>query len=515
MVSHFRSTLNAAHSPASKLPAELLSRIFAHLRTPEVPTRDYPLEDMWGTFNESLATVNLVCRYWRQTAIGAKDLWTHIAAVDAPDLKRLRLMFELFAKRSASFPLNLTVPRTDDWEHYTFTFNKMEPHVHRLRSLVVGRPGIDPVDSAFFFRPAPLLEELKIVCLPNVKTIPVIFGGFVPRLRTFDLVGPMPGLLNRFSNLSTLALGPSKIENFNNVLLMLEVSPGLEHLYLYQDLAPGKPRAIVLRESAKLDHLKTLSLWRFTAEEIIALLHSVTLPKHGLAMRFVDIRGEDLTFARIYPLDIPPHLSIFSATRLEILIKQLFCAFHAVGDDSATAVQWHSNGPYLSTSAVMGHVAQGPFDRVRELRMPVHPGSVNVPLEFPALELLVLGREGFPALGFSKMLSPREGEVPSPHIETIEIRGCVDLVIVAEFATVLHDRAKAGYRLKKLRMKGGETSLVPLEHEVDELELLDELGGGMELPEICETDIGERWLSWRRDPTDHLAWSWPSALPEE
>ena len=172
MVSHFRSTLNAAHSPASKLPAELLSRIFAHLRTPEVPTRDYPLEDMWGTFNESLATVNLVCRYWRQTAIGAKDLWTHIAAVDAPDLKRLRLMFELFVKRSASFPLNLTVPWTDDLERYFFAFDKIEPHVHHSQSLVVGRPGIDPIDSDF-------LGEPKMVCLPDAKTLPVVFGGLV------------------------------------------------------------------------------------------------------------------------------------------------------------------------------------------------------------------------------------------------------------------------------------------------------------------------------------------------
>ena len=26
----------------------------------------------------------------------------------------------------------------------------------------------------------------------------------------------------------------------------------------------------------------------------------------------------------------------------------------------------------------------------------------------------------------------------------------------------------------------------------------------MELVEICEMDVGERWLSWRKDPCDHL-----------
>lgn len=49
---------------------------------------------------------------------------------------------------------------------------------------------------------------------------------------------------------------------------MLEYTPSLEHLYLYQDLAPGQPHAIILRESAERVHLKMPPLWRFTAEEI-------------------------------------------------------------------------------------------------------------------------------------------------------------------------------------------------------------------------------------------------------
>ena len=227
-------------------------------------------------------------------------------------------------------------------------------------------------------------------------------------------------------------------------------------------------------------------------------------------MRIVDVRSEDRDFSHIYPPDFPPHLSIFTATSLEIQITQFFCAFHAVGYHAATAIQWHSNGPYLSTSAIMRHVAQGAFNLVKELWIPFHTGGVNIPLVFPALELLVIGREQALAVGFSGMLAPREGEVLSPRIVTIEIRGRVDHVLVVEFATVLHDRANAGCRLKKLRMKrgDGEVSFLPLEYEVDELELLDELGDRMELPEICKTDLGERWLSWRRDPSEHQAWSW-------
>ena len=512
MASNLRSALNAARSPVSKLPLELLSQIFACIRTPEVPTQHHPLEDMWETFNASLAAVNLVCRYWRQAAIGAKGLWTHIAAIDAPDLKRSRLMLELFLKRSGSYPLSLTIPRTDDYDHLSFTLNVMEAGVHRLQTLTIGYPGIDPFGFPFFSQPAPFLEEFKMVCLPEVKTLPTVFEGSTPRLRTLDLVGCVPGPTTRFYNLSTLALGPSNIENFDDLLLMLEDSPSLEHLYLQRALihTPDQPHVIVLTRSAKVHHLKTLSLSRFSVEEISGLLQSLGLPQHSLAMRFVDIRGEDLDFAHIYPSDFPPHLSIFTAASLEIQITQFFCAFHAVGHHSATAIQWHSNGPYLSTSAVMRHVAQGPFNLVKELWIPRHAGGTNIPLVFPALELLVLGREQALALGFSGMLAPRDGVVPSPRIATIEIRGCVDPVLVVEFSTVLRDRANAGCRLKKLRMKDGywETCLLPLEYEVDELELLDELGERMELPEVCETDLGERWLSWRRDPSDHQAWSW-------
>ena len=52
-------------------------------------------------------------------------------------------------------------------------------------------------------------------------------------------------------------------------------------------------------------------------------------------------------------------------------------------------------------------------------------------------------------------------------------------------------------------MKNGESYLLPLERKVDELKLLDELGDRMELPEICKTDLGERCLSWRRDPSGY------------
>jgi len=69
----------------NKLPQELLSQIFAYLHTPGIPPQRYPHERVQEISDESLAAVNLVCRYWRQTAIGAMDLKIPIATMASPD----------------------------------------------------------------------------------------------------------------------------------------------------------------------------------------------------------------------------------------------------------------------------------------------------------------------------------------------------------------------------------------------------------------------------------------------
>lgn len=274
MVSNLRSVLNAARSLASKLPAEVLSQIFAFLRTPEVPTRDYTIKDMRGTFNESLATVNLVCRYWHQATTGAKDLWTHIAAEDTPDARRMRQMLELFIRRSGSFPLNLTFHGRTISDTPSSPSTRWNP---RFTACDVDHrsPRDRPVRLSILHTPHTALEGTQ----DDVPLRRQNSSHDFPRLRDVRSLRmytrTQPILQPPYS-------GPRSIKN----------------------LAPGQSRTITIRESAKLDHLKALSLLRFTAEEIIALLHSVTLPHHDLTMRFVDIRIEDsnIQLSRAYIL---------------------------------------------------------------------------------------------------------------------------------------------------------------------------------------------------------------------
>ena len=307
------------------------------------------------------------------------------------------------------------------------------------------------------------------------------------------------------SDLSTLALSRVKIENLDHLFFMLEDSPCLEHLYLRECLFRTliQSNGTTLQRPAKVHSLRTLSLAQFSVEEISGLLHSLSFPQDGLAMRFEDVQTSDpkgiVYFTHAFPSGFPPGLTMFSATSFDFQVTPGFCTFHAVGQHVATAIQWRPLDD-LSILVAMRHIAQSPFNLLKELWISFHgiATCAYISFDFPVLELLVVGQEPSSLHGLPLMLNPRKGVVPSPRIATVVARGQVH---VANFANVLRARADAGCRLKTLRMKDrhGEYCLLPLEREVDELQLLDELDEMMELPETCKTDLGERWLSWRRD----------------
>jgi len=423
-------------------------------------------------------------------------------AVTALSSESLRLIFDLFLERSGSYPLSLSIIQADNSGRGSDAFDVMEPHVRRLRTLHIDDSWIGTPLLPCFSQPAPLLEEFKMERPPEFGKFPRVFGGSTPRLRTLDLIGFVPWCGNRFRDLPTLALGLVEINNPSCLLLMLEDSPRLEHLCLRRCLF--RTRISPLQHPVKVHHLKTLSLSQFSVEKISGLNQSLSFPRHGLAIRFDDVKTSDprgiVNFTQIFPPSFPPDL-IFSATSLELQVTPESCTLHAFGHHAATAIQWESFND-SSASRAMRHIVPL-FTQLKELWISFHGSGANtiLILDFPALELLVIDQGPTFVSSLAKMLGPRKRVVPSPHIATIEVRG---YVCVADFAKVLRARADAGCRLKKLRVeKHGWSDLLPLEREVDELELLDELDDRMELPEICKTDLGERWLSWRRDPSDH------------
>jgi len=97
---------------------------------------------------------------------------------------------------------------------------------------------------------------------PGFGSLPRIFDGSTPRLRTLDLVGYAPWPANRFRDLSSLALGLVEIERLDRISLMLEDSPRLEHLYLWWCQFRTQDRSFTtsLKHPVDAHYLKTLYL---------------------------------------------------------------------------------------------------------------------------------------------------------------------------------------------------------------------------------------------------------------
>lgn len=94
-----------------------------------------------------------------------------------------------------------------------------------------------------------------------------------------------------------------------------------------------------------------------------------------------------------------------------------------------------------AVSAVIHHVSWGPFSSVKELQIPTqrwHKYPIRVPSSRTICYHYQRGRRSL-----ARLLALPEGEVLSPPIEIS------DHILEAEFATVLQDRANAGYLLKK------------------------------------------------------------------
>ena len=162
MVNNLRFSLNRARAPVNRLPPELLSRIFTYLPTPRIPPWPHQPEGVWRASIASLATINLVCQYWRQTAVGTKKLWTHIVAVTALGSESLRLILDLFLERSGSYPLSLSILQAEKSGRGSDALDAIEPHVHRLRTLHIDDSWIGTPLLRFFSQHAPLLEEFKM-----------------------------------------------------------------------------------------------------------------------------------------------------------------------------------------------------------------------------------------------------------------------------------------------------------------------------------------------------------------
>ena len=491
-----------ATAPSNKLPPELLCAVFFYL-CPDAKC-DWEIEQPLPYAD--LLAVSRVCRHWREVAVSATELWTHIIFSLGCNMsvKEEISTARLCLRRSGVQPLNFFYIAS-----LSPSAEELIPDSRRLKSLVYASMDNDPGEIENLSRyllPASNLERLEIRGNESFP-LPSLFRDTAPPLRELTISRCTPWPNNRFGFLTSLNLLCQKDidANVHSLSSALRCSPLLEELLIEREFGyntnpsqppPGNIPAIPLHS------LKRLHICRLAAQTTRRLLEAFDLLPNGIFMRFTNVSPD---LGAIFPETIAPEVSPLSATKLEFIYP------------SKGGVILHAtNGVVHTRLAYRYFPRRGEFSRwmkkshgeyaFRELWFHVDRDAryeLPPPQALCDLETFVI--EADPNERFNQvffpMLSPNEGGVPLPLLSTLELRNVFG---VAKFGEVLKARSDAGFRLKTLRLRwfeGCEERMAPLAQFVDRLEfyrVADRASRGLELPEECMRR-GMCWEPWSRN----------------
>ncbi|KAL6304393.1 hypothetical protein BKA93DRAFT_733263 [Sparassis latifolia] len=223
-------------SPIQRLPNELLASIFV------IGVLDGEEED-----SLMMSTLMLVCRYWREVALGTPVLWSRIVAGTRHSLDRVRLKLD----RSKSAPLYICVDFSPRMEHGSVTtenimlaMDLLRPSIWRWRSFqltILNRPQAHAALTRCKDR-APLLEVLSVRVSHSMQEdhyshppLP-LFAAYTPNLRScsftsFNFNWDLR-LVNRLRVLKLGGYWNGFTPSMDVILGMLRACPQLEELAL-------------------------------------------------------------------------------------------------------------------------------------------------------------------------------------------------------------------------------------------------------------------------------------------
>jgi len=486
-------------TPSNKLPPELMRAIFSFF----CPGTHCDWEKSLIMPYKDLLAVSHVCRHWREIAVSATELWTHIILGHRTPVKSEASIARLCVRRSGGRPLDFFITPTSVFAPPSA--EELIPDRRRLKSVVywyVGEAAGEELAS--FLRPALHVERLEIRG-DGISSLPTLFSGHAPCLRELVLSGSAPWPNNRFGSLTSLSLLRQKDPDAHlySLLDIMRCSPHLEEFFLERDFQPiEEPQHPPEREIPliPLHLLKRLHICRLSARATRRLLGALDLLPNGISMKFSSISPE---FGATFPDAIAPELSPRAATKLEVIYPPVGGAIlHATNGVAHT--RWaHRFYPiynqFFKWLAEKHHKAYP----LKELWLHIGRSDfyeVPPPHTFHELETLVIETdpdERSDSVVFL-MITPDEGGVPFPLLSTLELRNVCG---VTKFGEVLKARSDAWCRLKTLRIRwfdGCEARMAPLVQFVDKLEFYH-VGGrtsrGLELPRECMTKRG-RWEPW-------------------
>ena len=491
----------------NRLPPEMLAAIFFHLSKRKTALTGRKSSHLV----RDLVSVTHVCRFWRQAAISAPEVWTDIP-INSVEVAKV------FLERSGELPLNvyLRLYSKNVGKTNNDILDAVIPRTYRLQQLSVHvQWGLDSGTPIPFTTPAPLLERLAILHPLGDEEI-LLFDDQAPRLRELVMESKGLWLQNHLGNLTSLSVTLFYNTWSHSDLLpffdMLRRCPVLEEMYLSWSgwgphLVPPQTPTVPLYS------LRKLFLRSFRVDVIKYFLHTFDLRTNGTAVHLsgVDPSHEaNSTISDIqtmFPNANPTQPSLVSSTKLELIFhsRPRTVILHAVGPGFSMRIDLCPDR-FTSLNDV-SYMFQNVFPSVKELWV---RGSSRLDTKlvgidhFTALEkLVIIGRGSKIARNFRQALSPDpSGVLPCPLLSTIDCHG--DSSEMREVFLLLRTRSNAGRRLEKVRVP---SDFIPLPADI--ASCVGDVGNldipprilhmyAMELPEFCFSErVHQWWEPWK------------------
>ena len=497
-------SIPAAVTQASRLPSELLAAIFIHLSGPQdellVPGIPHNVQD--------LISATHVCKFWRQAAISAPELWAKIKMTNLEGAKA-------FLERSGVVPLNVYLHLRPGTRVNYGVLGAVAQHVHRFRQFTIyALEKLDYNPFALLAKAAPLLERLRIT-YPVDFQHHLLFDDQVPQLRKLVLYARNIWLQNHLGNLTSLHLTLTDIIHSRSQFLpffdMLRRCPSLEEMFVWwstwDEVSAGTP----IPRTVPLHQLRRLLLRSFRIENIKYLLHTFDLRNDGIAIHLSEVypyHPDDSpinSVQGVFQNENSSQPSLTSSTKLELVFhSQLrIVVLHALGPGFAIRIDMRHDGPAYDDG--VDFTFYDVFPSVTELWVRGSSrwfSKLDGIGRLTALETLVLdGRGSKLAENFREALSLyHPGTPPCPLLSAIDCHGSE--LEMQDIFLLVRARLNAGSQLDKLRIP---SSFIPppsdISSHVRDVTSLDTSSReshaySMELPGFCFAEDHEWWQPW-------------------
>ncbi|OCH95085.1 hypothetical protein OBBRIDRAFT_641652 [Obba rivulosa] len=467
-----------SYSPISRLPPEILSKIFYHVpRAVEATPQIWPTSVMNSV---DIVPTTLVCRRWYNVAINSTFLWNSIADDLSP---RLRL------QRSRGTPLNLLLFGKDHK-----VLREILTSGQPIRELHLDCRRL--VDSTFEVASAPELEALTLSYWEyhNRRTI---FQEHTPRLQQLTLTRSLIPI-NSFPSLRRLCLCNtiSPLLSLEDLLSCISASPNLEDL-IFSAIKIRVGTAEDASSKTHLARLRTLTIKSFPLPQLDVFLSRLSF--NPTVATSVMTETERLVIPSTHLAFNFEQLSLwYWSNEARAVMSGPLTAIYTESDDVSD--MWHFD---LLHKFPLHHIRTLWVESCSSFGwqsiFPLLPAMTALSTLVIYVEHSICILELF--MQISDHVRPLCPSLSTLHLLVNE-DGINNGASIHQFVAF---RAQVGYPLEEvvvettymLDEEGIRDSLAPYVRHID-IRSVEELSM-MSLPPICTTELHRRWPSWTKD----------------